>query len=244
MGAAQNKALVEYQANTRKAVKRMAEKHMAENYSSETEAVKLNSVWPRNEIDIVSDMLYEHSGLPLGQIQTELDSWSYNQKIDVFEAYVGERLNRGHRPGRALEKIHYSWDLICDYGVFRDMQRHRIVDDLGWQLLTPRYGYAVPKLIDEAGLSEKFESCFDLSLKLYSILQAAGYEYEAQYATLLGHRMRWKVTYNGRQAFHMLELRTSPQSPAGCRQLAQQMHEKIAEVHPLLASAMKFVNDE
>ena len=73
--------------------------------------------------------------------------------------------------------------------------------------------------------------CFDLSLELYSQLQAAGYALEAQYATLLGHKMRWKVTYNAREAFHFHELRTSPQGHPGYRKLVQQMHEKLAEVH-------------
>src|SRR5690606_30207742 len=84
--------------------------------------------------------------------------------------------------------------------------------------------------------------CFDLSAELYSLLQQAGYGYEAQYATLLGHRMRWKVTYNAREAFHLHELRTSPQGHPGYRKLVQQMHEHLSQVHPQLAEAMRFVN--
>jgi thymidylate synthase ThyX len=132
--------------------------------------------------------------------------------------------------------------LICDYGIFRELQRHRMVDDLEWQELTPRYGYELPKLVDEAGLTEEFEQCFDISLKLYSLLQSNGYQLEAQYATLLGHRMRWKVTYNAREAFHLHELRTSPQAHPAARKIMQQMHEKLSEVHPLLGESMKFVN--
>lgn len=235
-------AFVAYRSQTAKEVKELASKNLPDTYSSDFEPVKLDSVWPRNELDVVSDILYEHSDLPLEQIKEETAKWSYDKKLEVFNTYMGDRLNRRHRPGRALEKIHYSWDLVCDYGIFRDLQRHRMVDDLGWQLLTPRYGYEVPSLVEEAGLSDKFEKCFDLSLELYSILQSAGYEYEAQYATLLGHRMRWKVTFNAREAFQMLELRSSPQGHPGYRKLAQEMHEKIAEIHPLIAGAMKFMN--
>lgn len=235
-------AFVAYRSQTAKEVKELASKNLPDTYSSDFEPVKLDSVWPRNELDVVSDILYEHSDLPLEQIKEETAKWSYDKKLEVFNTYMGDRLNRRHRPGRALEKIHYSWDLVCDYGIFRDLQRHRMVDDLGWQQLTPRYGYEVPSLVEEGGLSDKFEKCFDLSLELYSILQSAGYEYEAQYATLLGHRMRWKVTFNAREAFQMLELRSSPQGHPGYRKLAQQMHEKIAEIHPLIAGAMKFMN--
>jgi thymidylate synthase ThyX len=100
----------------------------------------------------------------------------------------------------------------------------------------------VPELVEKAGLTELFQECFDTSLTLYSQLQAEGYNLQAQYATLLGHRMRWKITYNAREAFHFHELRTSPQGHPGYRKLVLQMHQKIAEVHPLMTDAMQFVN--
>lgn len=235
-------ATIAYQANTHKTVAAFAAENLPDNHASETEAVQLTSYWPRNELDLVADMLYEHSSLPLRQIQSEVNTWPIDKKHEAFSAYIGERLNRRHKPGRALEKAHYSWDLVCDYGIFRDLQRHRMVDDLNWQQLTPRYGFETPKLVDEAGLNDLFEACFELSLKLHSELQSRGYGLEAQYATLLGHNMRWKVTYNAREAFHLHELRTSPQGHPGYRKLVKEMHEKLSEVHPLLGEAMKFVN--
>jgi thymidylate kinase/thymidylate synthase ThyX len=235
-------ATIAYRANTRKAVAKLAEEHLDTTHSAETEPVTLTSFWPRNELDLVPDMLYEHSSLSLDAIKKNVSGWPYDRKLEVFKTYIGERLNRRHRPGRAFEKAHYSWDLVCDYGIFRDLQRHRMVDDLNWQQLTPRFGYDIPELVEEAGLTEQFERCFDLSLELYSYLQAKGYELEAQYATLLGHKMRWKVTYNAREAFHFHELRTSPQGHPGYRKLVLQMHEKLAEIHPLTADGMIFVN--
>lgn len=238
-------AMIAYRANTAQAVKQLAENYLPDSYASTVnDPVTLVDYWPKNELLLVPDMLYEHSNLSLEQLQATVNAWPYDQKLAVFKAYLGERLNRRHRPGRALEKAHYSWDLICDYGIFRDLQRHRMVDDMNWQLLTPRYGYEVPKLVEEAGLTEQYEACFDTSLKLYSALQKAGHPLEAQYATLLGHRLRWKVTYNAREAFHFHELRTSPQGHPGYRKLVLQMHEKLAEVHPLLAEGMKFVNQD
>lgn len=235
-------AAIAYKARTFSGMKKLAEKYLPDNHATETEAVQLINYWPKNEMDLIPDMLYEHSNLPLRDLQSEVSKWPMSRKEKVFNAYVGERLNRRHKPGRALEKAHYSWDLVCDYGIFRDLQRHRMVDDLEWQSLTPRYGYEVPKLVEEAGLSEQFEACFDLSLQLFSALQASEYALEAQYATLLGHRMRWKITYNAREAFHFHELRTSPQGHPGYRKLVLEMHEKLAEAHPMLAEAMKFVN--
>ncbi len=237
-------AFVAYRASNEVNVKKLADKFLSDSYAADEEAVTLVDYYPKNELDLVADMLYSSSSLSLRQIKDELASLSYEDKLKIFNSYIGERLNRRHRPGRALEKAHYSWDLICDYGIFRDLQRHRMVDDLQWQLLTPRYGYEVPELVQQAGLSEKFEECFDLSLELHSKLQTAGYGLEAQYATLLGHKMRWKVTYNAREAMHLHELRTSPQGHPGYRQLVKQMHDKLTEVHPLIAQAMKFVNKD
>jgi dTMP kinase len=237
-------AAIAYRANTRTAVKQLADTLLSTAHAGSTDAVVLTSYTPHNELDVVADILYEHSSLPLRDIKQAVASLSYDDKARVFQAYIGERLNRRHKPGRALETIHYSWDLMCDYGIFRDLQRHRMVDDLEWQTLTPRYGYDIPRLVEEAGFTNLYEKCFDLSVQLYSALQAAGYEREAQYATLLGHKMRWKVTMNARESFHFNELRTSPQGHPGYRKLVGQMYEKICEVHPLIGNAMKFVNKD
>ena len=235
-------ATIAYRANTRHAVAKLADTVLPATHTTHLNSVTLSSYWPRNELDLVPDMLYEHSSLSKSEIKENVSSLPYENKVDVFNAYMGERLNRRHKPGRALENAHYSWDIVCDYGIFRDLQRHRIVDDLNWQQLSPRYGYETPQLVEDAGLAEIFEQCFDLSLKLHSMLQSKGYGLEAQYATLLGHKMRWKITYNAREAFHFHELRTSPQGHPGYRKLVLEMHEKLASVHPLLADAMKFVN--
>lgn len=237
-------AMIAYKAANAKKVKDLAEKYLDETYSADLDPVKLTSVWPKNELDVIPDILYDHSHKSLDEIKAEAESLTYDQKVEILNAYIGERLNRRHKPGRAFEKIHYSWDIVCDYGIFRDLQRHRMVDDMNWQLLTPRYGYDIPELVEQANLSEQFEKCFDKSLELYSFLQSEGYELEAQYATLLGHKMRWKMTFNAREAFHLIELRTSPQGHPGYRKIGQLLHDGIAAVHPLIADAMKFVNQD
>ncbi len=233
-----------YRAFTRENTKDIANELLPNKISGDFDSVNLSDVWPKNELDIVPDILYEHSSLSLNEIKDEVEKLSIAKKKKVIQSYIGERYNRRHKPGRAFEKIHYSWDILCDYGIFRDLQRHRMVDDLEWQMLTPRYGYEVPELVVDAGLTEAFEKCFDLSLSLYSLMQKNGYEQEAQYATLLGHRMRWKMTFNAREAYHFIELRSSPQGHPAYRKIAQQIYEKIAEVHPIIADGMKFINQD
>lgn len=235
-------ALVAYRANTYAAMQKLSNEKLSQHLGSLDDDITLVDYWPKNELDLLPHMFYEHTSLSLQDIKQELSSWTYEQKMDAFRTYMGERLNRRHKPGRALEIAHYSWDLLCDYGIFRDLQRHRMVDAFDWQNLTPRYGFDIPELVENAGLSDEFEACFDLSAALYSEMQQAGYELDAQYATLFGHRLRWKITYNAREAFHLHELRTTPQGHPGYRKLIKAMHEKLSEIHPLLTDAMIFVN--
>lgn len=240
----QNRGLqsIAYKSVTKAKSSKLADKYLKNQYSLNQEPVELTDFWPRNELNVVADILYENSSLSLREIRQDIDKWPLDKRREVIETYVGERTNRRHKPGRAFEKIHYSFDLLCDYGIFRDLQRHRIVDDMSWQKLTPRFGFDIPDLIEQAGFSELFEDNFDISLKLYSRLQQEGMENEAQYATLLGHKVRWKMTINAREIFHILELRTSRQGHPGYRKLCQQIYDKIAEAHPIISSSMIFVD--
>ena len=195
-----------------------------------------------SELDLVADLLYEYSHKSLTELRQEVDTWNQEQLLAVFKAYMGERLNRRQKPGRALEEISFSWDIVCDYGIFRDLQRHRMVSSLTWQLLTPHMGYEITPLVEEAGLKAVWEDCFQISAELYKLLEEATGPWVAQYAVLLGHHMRWRITYNARQAFHLHELRTSPQGHPNYRRLVGQMHQQIAEIFPHLGEAMQFVN--
>jgi dTMP kinase len=230
-------AKVLYRAETKASFKHLAEAYLPEAHAEATaRQVQLTDISPRNELDLVPDMLYETSSLPLKTLRNVAANWPYDQKASVFDAYIGERAMREHRPGSALEKAQYSWDLLSDYDAFRDVEQHHALHDLAWQTLTPRNGYDMPKLVEDAGLSDAYETAFDISLKLHSLLQQHGFALEAQYATLRGHRMRWKLTYNAREAFSLHEKVRS----GGAQKLVAAMHEKLGEAHPLLAEAMQF----
>ena len=197
-----------------------------------------------SELDLVADMLYEYSTESLQELREVVATLGEDQRREIFWTYIGERLNRRHKPGRALEELLFSWDIVCDYGIFRDLQRHKLISSLVWQTLTPYMGYEITPLVEEAGLKGVWEDCFETSAELYRLLEEAAGKVVAQYAVLLGHHMRWRITYNARQAFHFHELRTSPQGHPNYRRLVGQMHDTVAERFPLLGEAMKFVNQD
>src|SRR5437899_11786845 len=94
---------------------------------------------------------------------------SGDERASLVRAYVGDRTNRRHKPGRALERTGYRFDVLSDYGAFRDLQRHRMLT-IEWQPLSPRHGYVLPEAVREAGLADRFEVAMDRSAGLFDEL--------------------------------------------------------------------------
>ncbi len=235
-------AWVVYLQETKKRMKELVKKYLPGESGDFSKEVTLEWAFPADELELVPGILFENSELSEAEIKTAVAAMSAEQKEEIFAAYMGDRRNRRHKPGRALEEAHYKWELVADYGTFRDLQRHRMVDDWEWQNLTTKYGYDVPALVIEAGFEKQFRECFSISEKFFNDMRAAGFEEEAQYATLLGHKLRYHFIINARQAFHLLELRTSPQGHPGYRKICQEMHRQLSAVHPRLGKAMHYLN--
>jgi len=197
---------------------------------------------PDGEDKVVAAMLYPYTHLPEDQVLARVRRLSAEEKLAVVQGYAGERANRRHRPGRALERTFYRFDVLSDYGAFRDLQRHRMLT-IEWQELTPRHGYVVPDAIVEAGYQERFEEPLGRSADLYEAL-APSFPGQAAYAVGLAFRVRYVLQMNAREAMHMLELRSGPQGHPEYRRLAQEMHRLIAEQagHPSVAALMGFVD--
>jgi hypothetical protein len=197
---------------------------------------------PDAEDKLLAAMLYPYTELPEDQVLAKVRTLSADERVAVVRAYVGERANRRHKPGRALERVSYRFDVLSDYGAFRDLQRHRMLT-IEWQPLSPRHGYAVPPAVDEAGLADRYHDAMDRSAGLYDAL-VGRFPAQAPYAVSLAYRVRYAIQLNAREAMHMLELRTTPQGHPDYRAVCQEMHRLIETQarHPLVAEMMRFVD--
>jgi hypothetical protein len=168
---------------------------------------------------------------------------STDEKRAVVRAYAGDRTNRRHKPGRALERTMYRFDVLSDYGAFRDLQRHRMLT-IEWQSLTPRHGYSLPEAVVEAGVGERFEESMARSAALHDALDADFGDAQAGYAVALAYRIRYVMEMNARSAMHLIELRSGPQGHPEYRRVAQEMHRLIATEagHHAVADLMSFVD--
>jgi thymidylate synthase ThyX len=155
---------------------------------------------------------------------------------------VGERSNRRHRPGRGFEALRYRFEIVSDYGAFRDLQRHRLLT-CQWQRLSPDLGADVPHEVVAAGLGSEYERALHVSRTEYARLRDSGLAEEAPYALALAFRIRYVLELDARAALHLIELRSGREGHPSYRAVAHEMRRAIAEVHPNVAAAMTFVDD-
>ncbi len=205
--------------------------------------VTLTDFDPDGEIKVVAAALYASSRLPDDQLLAVARKLGPEERRQVLEAYVGPRTNRRHKPGRAFERTAYRFDVLGDYGAFRDLQRHRLLT-LEWQPLSTRHGWVASEEIEAVGALPDWRRVMDGAAELYDALVAAGLLEVAPYAVAMAYRVRFYMELNAREAMHMIELRTTPQGHPAYRRICQAMHRLIAEQagHPAIAAAMSFTD--
>jgi hypothetical protein len=198
---------------------------------------------PEGEVKVLAAALYSVTALPDDQATTVARRMSAERRSALLRAYAGARTNRRHKPGRAFERTSYRFDILSDYGAFRDLQRHRMLS-VEWQPLSARHGYTEPAAIAEAGALADWRHVMNRSADLYEALVSDGLRDIAPYSVVMAHRVRFYMEMNAREAMHVIELRTSPQGHPAYRRICQLMHRAIRDVagHRAIADAMCFAD--
>ena len=204
--------------------------------------VELVDFDPDAEVKLIASMLYPHTSRSECDIERRVATMTTDERLAVLRAYTGARSNRRDKPGRALERPFYRFDVLADYGAFRDLQRHRLLT-IEWQDLTPRHGFTIPDAVDAAGERDEFIDAMYRSADLHDAMLEVAPDHAA-YAVALAYRIRFVMQMNAREAMHLLELRTSPQGHPSYRAVAQKMHTLIGERagHQAIAAMMQYVD--
>jgi thymidylate synthase ThyX len=193
---------------------------------------------------LLAALLFEATGVDEPTTRAALAGLGAGERAELLSDLTGERANRRHRPGRGLEALRYRFEIVSDYGAFRDLQRHRMLT-CQWQTLTPDLGAGVPEEVDAAGVGEDFRRALDVSRRAYERLRDRGHDRRAaMYALCLGYRLRYVLDLNAREAMQLIELRSGREGHPAYRAIAHAMHEHIAAIHPAVAAAMTHVDRE
>ncbi|HSD77500.1 MAG TPA: FAD-dependent thymidylate synthase [Solirubrobacteraceae bacterium] len=192
---------------------------------------------------LLAALLFEAAGVGEESTRLRLTALTAGERAALLRDLVGARENRRHRPGRGLEALRYRFEVVADYGAFRDLQRHRLLT-VQWQRLTPGLGAGVPEEVDAAGCGDDYRRALEVSAAAWRELADAGREREAPYALCLGYRIRFVLDLNAREAMQLIELRSGREGHPSYRAVAHEMHRQIGLVHPAVAAAMTHVDTE
>ncbi len=234
----------DYLAATRTATADVVDELFGELPADPVPEVSLVDFDPDAENKLLAAICYSHSHLPEAVLVDRVSDLGADERVALIRAYVGDRQNRRHKPGRAFERVDYRFDVLSDYGAFRDLQRHRMLT-IEWQALTPNHGYSRPELVEEAGIGGLFDDTMERSARLFDELRPR-FPVQASYAVSMAYRLRYVMQFNAREAMHMLELRSAPQGHPAYRRVVLEMHRLIAEEagHHAVAAAMSHMTTE
>jgi thymidylate synthase ThyX len=196
-----------------------------------------------DEDALLAALLFESAGVGETEVRDAVGGLGEAERAELLGDLVGARANRRHRPGRGFEALRYRFEIVADYGAFRDLQRHRMLT-VQWQSLTPDLGAGVPAQVDLAGCGDPYRRALEISRREYQRLTDVGLPQAAPYALCLGYRIRFILDLNAREAMQLIELRSGREGHPSYRAVAHEMHAQIAEVHPAVAAAMRHVDTE
>jgi thymidylate synthase ThyX len=204
-------------------------------------AVRLLSV-EGGEEELLAALLFEASSCSEDEARTAVRALPPDERAAMLGELVGERGNRRHRPGRGFEALRYRFEVVSDYGAFRDLQRHRMLT-VQWQTLGPELGAGVPEELAAAGVDDDYRAGLERSEAEFERIESGlGRSELAPYALCLGFRIRYVLDMNAREAMHLIELRSGREGHPAYRAVAHALHAEIARVHPSVAGAMTFVD--
>jgi thymidylate synthase ThyX len=195
------------------------------------------------EDDLLAAMLFESGASSEEQTRGAIATVDDETRGALLADLVGRRTNRRHRPGRGLESLRYRFEIVADYGAFRDLQRHRMLT-IQWQSLTPDLGADVPEQVEHAGCGDDYRRALEVSANEYARLVEEGLPTAAPYALCLGYRIRFILDLNAREAMQLIELRSGREGHPSYRAVAHELHAQISAVHPAVGAMMSHVDRE
>jgi thymidylate synthase ThyX len=196
-----------------------------------------------DEDDLLAALLFEATASSEEAIRDAISHLGFDERNGLLSDLVGNRANRRHRPGRGFEALRYRFEIVSDYGAFRDLQRHRMLT-IQWQTLTPDLGAGVPDQVELAGCGDEYRRALDVSRAEYERLVGRGLPRAAPYALCLGYRIRYVLDLNAREAMQLIELRSGREGHPSYRAVAHEMHAQIAAAHPAVAAAMNHIDGD
>lgn len=191
---------------------------------------------------VAAALLFSASNKGLPELLEYCQQLSEEEIARILDAGCNARENRRHKSPRALEHAFFTFDIVTDFGAYRDLHRHRLLTQEN-QLLTCDYGFYTPLEIQGTPYEEEYCYALNQAKEVYDMI-AAELPEEAQYVVPMAYHIRWYFHVNLRALQWLCELRSSPAGHSSYRHVAQVMAKQVCNVFPAFERFFKFVDYE
>jgi thymidylate synthase ThyX len=191
---------------------------------------------------VSSALLFASSNKGLAELWDYCRTLPEEELARILDAGCNTRENRRHKSPRALEHANFTFEMITDFGAYRDLHRHRILTQER-QLLCCDYGYYIPSEIQGSPHEEEYTQALIQAKEAFDTI-AAELPEEAQYIVPMAYNIRWYFHVNLRALQWLCELRSSPAGHPTYRHVAQTMVKQVCEVFPPFERFFKFIDYE
>lgn len=202
--------------------------------------VKLIEFDPNSVYKVAAALIYPHTSHSLEELTEHCKSISDDDLNRILESACSSRETRRHKSPRGLEHADFSFEIIADFGVYRDLHRHRILTQER-QLLSCDLGYYIPAEILGTPLEKEYRDAMDLAKTTYDAITKELPE-EAQYVVPMAYNIRWYFHLNLRALQWICELRSAPAGHPNYRYVAQVLAKEVATAIPAFERFFKFVD--
>lgn len=191
---------------------------------------------------VAAALLFAGSSYGLHELQEYCSNLSDEDLGRVLDAGCAFRENRRHKSPRALEHASFTFEIVADFGAYRDLQRHRMLTQERQQLSCD-FGYFVPNEIRNTEMEKEYYAAMERAKKVYDAI-AADFPEEAQYVIPMAYNMHWYFHVNLRGLQWLCELRSAPAGHPSYRYIAQELAKQVISVFPQFERFFKFVDYE
>ncbi|MBN1914926.1 MAG: FAD-dependent thymidylate synthase [Parachlamydiales bacterium] len=191
---------------------------------------------------VAAGLLFEYSSAGLEDLEKYCDRLSEEDLSRILDAGSAWRENRRHKSPRALERADFTFEILADFGAYRDLQRHRLLSQQR-QKLTCQYGYYIPEELQNTDMEKEYIEAMGKAKKAYDII-ATELPEEAQYVVPLAYHLRFYFHCNLRELQWLCELRSSPAGHSNYRYIAQEMALQVCKRFPSFERYFKFMDYE
>ncbi len=239
-GVAYRQYLAQREEKTTALIKKYLKKSQPQSQVSNNKATLLEAEKDGEE-KVIAAILYEKTHLPYQECFKAAKNLTLHQKKEILKASLSLRENRHQKPPRALEQINFSFEIVADWGVYKDLMRNRLLTRFK-KPFTNNLGYFIPEEIKLTGFEKTYRQAAEAALNLFSKMEKK-LPTKAQYTVIHAAYNRFYLKMNLREAAHLTELRSGPQGHHSYRKIAQQIARQIIKVYPTLGRlALKFVD--